>query len=115
MRFFYLSLSAFAALAAAADNANPFNIPTEGYTFTAGKPTTLTWQPTTEGSVTLRLQWGSVLTADSGSVIARMSTDSFVPGQLLTAHRGHRKLRPLHLDSPGQPGRPAGLHHRDHR
>ncbi|KAL5365809.1 Ser-Thr-rich glycosyl-phosphatidyl-inositol-anchored membrane family-domain-containing protein [Aspergillus floccosus] len=71
MRFFYLTLSAFAALAAAADNANPFNIPTEGYTFTAGKPTTLTWQPNTQGSVTLRLQWGSVLTPQSGSVIAQ--------------------------------------------
>ncbi|KAL4888688.1 Ser-Thr-rich glycosyl-phosphatidyl-inositol-anchored membrane family-domain-containing protein [Aspergillus ambiguus] len=76
MRFLYLTLSAFAALAAAADNANPFNIPNGGYSFTAGKPTTLTWKPTTDGTVTLRLQWGSVMTPESGSVIAKSISNS---------------------------------------
>lgn len=63
----YLAVSAFAALAAAADN--PFNIPSHGYDFTAGSATTLSWKPTTSGTVTLKLQWGSV-TPTSGEVIA---------------------------------------------
>ncbi|GKZ32769.1 hypothetical protein AbraIFM66950_002388 [Aspergillus brasiliensis] len=65
---FYLALSAIATLAAASDN--PFNIPEGGYTFTAGSPTTLTWDPTTNGTVTLRLQWGAVFTTSSGELIA---------------------------------------------
>ncbi|KAF9894235.1 hypothetical protein FE257_007737 [Aspergillus nanangensis] len=70
MRFFYLTFSALVAVASAASRANPFNIPVTGYTFEAGKPTTLTWDPTTTGPVSLRLQWGAVTTSDSGSLIA---------------------------------------------
>ncbi|BCS03814.1 GPI anchored serine-threonine rich family protein [Aspergillus luchuensis] len=65
---FYLALSAIASLAAASDN--PFNVPEGGYTFTAGSPTTLTWDPTTNGTVTLRLQWGAVFTTTTGDLIA---------------------------------------------
>ncbi|KAF7594254.1 hypothetical protein BBP40_009806 [Aspergillus hancockii] len=67
---FYLTLSAIATLAAAASGANPFNIPSSGYSFETGKPTTLTWDPTTTGTVTLRLQWGAVMTTSSGTTIA---------------------------------------------
>ncbi|GIJ90752.1 hypothetical protein Asppvi_009714 [Aspergillus pseudoviridinutans] len=65
----FLSLSALAAIAAAASKSNPFNIPANGYQFAAGQPTTLSWDPTTSGTVTLKLQWGTVFTADSGSTI----------------------------------------------
>lgn len=65
----FLAFSALAAVVAAQTNANPFNIPASGYQFTAGKPTTLSWDPTTGGTVTLKLQWGSVFTPDSGSTI----------------------------------------------
>ncbi|KAL1981957.1 hypothetical protein VTN96DRAFT_1969 [Rasamsonia emersonii] len=68
MRAVVLTLSAFAALVAAADN--PFQIPNGGYTFTAGQPTTLHWDPTTKGTVSLQLQWGSVTTPDQGITIA---------------------------------------------
>ncbi|KAB8067882.1 Ser-Thr-rich glycosyl-phosphatidyl-inositol-anchored membrane family-domain-containing protein [Aspergillus leporis] len=67
---FYLTLSVIATLAAAATGANPFNIPSAGYSFETGSPTTLTWDPTTSGTVTLRLQWGAVMTTSSGTTIA---------------------------------------------
>ena len=70
---FYLTLSALASLAAAATGANPFNIPSEGYSFETGQPTTLTWEPTTSGTVTLKLQWGAVMTTNSGTTIASES------------------------------------------
>ncbi|PYH99505.1 hypothetical protein BO71DRAFT_342602 [Aspergillus ellipticus CBS 707.79] len=65
---FYLALSAIATLAAASEN--PFSVPDGGYEFDAGSPTTLTWDPTTSGTVTLRLQWGAVFTTTSGDLIA---------------------------------------------
>ncbi|KNG87865.1 GPI anchored protein, partial [Aspergillus nomiae NRRL 13137] len=73
---FYLTLSAMASLAAAATGANPFNIPAEGYSFEAGEPTTLSWKPTTEGTVSLKLQWGAVLTANTGTTIAKNIANS---------------------------------------
>ncbi|KAL4902530.1 Ser-Thr-rich glycosyl-phosphatidyl-inositol-anchored membrane family-domain-containing protein [Aspergillus multicolor] len=65
---FFLALSAVATLVAARENA--FNIPKDGYSFTAGEATTLTWDPSTEGTVTLKLQYGDVLTSSSGTTIA---------------------------------------------
>ncbi|KAI9044597.1 GPI anchored serine-threonine rich family protein [Aspergillus affinis] len=74
---FFLTLSAIATLAAAAsEKANPFNIPKDGYSFKTGQPTTLTWDPTTSGTVTLRLQWGGVLTPNSGTAIAKSIDNS---------------------------------------
>ncbi|PWY71446.1 hypothetical protein BO70DRAFT_252797, partial [Aspergillus heteromorphus CBS 117.55] len=65
---FYLALSAIVTLAAASEN--PFSVPEGGYEFDAGSPTTLSWDPTTSGTVTLRLQWGAVFTTSSGDLIA---------------------------------------------
>ncbi|KGO63831.1 Cell wall beta-glucan synthesis [Penicillium italicum] len=71
MRFFFsLAVAAMAAVASADNKANPFSIPTDGYTFTVGKPTALKWQPTTPGTVSLILQWGAVLSGNTGTVIA---------------------------------------------
>lgn len=59
---FTLVLSAFLAATAEAlkvraeDAANAFTIPKGGYKFTPGEFTTLTWAPTTHGTVTLKLQ-----------------------------------------------------------
>jgi len=64
----FLALSAFAVFAAAADNA--FNVPEGGFQFVAGKPTTITWEPTTDGTVTIKLQKGSDITPDSGIILA---------------------------------------------
>ncbi|KAL4927892.1 GPI anchored serine-threonine rich family protein [Aspergillus undulatus] len=64
----FVALSAIATLVAAREN--PFNIPTNGYEFTAGESTTLNWDPTTEGTVTLKLQWGSAaFTSSTGTTI----------------------------------------------
>lgn len=68
--FICLAVSALAAVAAAGSNANPFNIPSGGYSFTVGQPTTLTWRPTTGGTVSLRLQHGELTTATDGTSIA---------------------------------------------
>lgn len=71
MRFFMsLAIAAMAAVASANNMANPFSIPIEGYTFKVGEPTPLTWKPTTDGTVSLILQWGAVMTGNSGTVIA---------------------------------------------
>ncbi|KAK2775278.1 hypothetical protein FQN53_003258 [Emmonsiellopsis sp. PD_33] len=65
----YLAVSALAAVVAAQDNA--FNVPKGGYEFEAGKPTSLSWEPSTDGTVSLRLQKGdgTSFTAGSGMVI----------------------------------------------
>ena len=41
-----VALAGFVAVALAASGPNPFNVP-EGFSLTAGKPTTLDWTPTT--------------------------------------------------------------------
>ncbi|PGH09623.1 hypothetical protein AJ79_05679 [Helicocarpus griseus UAMH5409] len=67
----YLAVSAFAAFAAAQSGRdNAFNIPKDGYHFAAGKPTQLSWEPTTEGTVTLKLQKGQNTTPQDGIIIA---------------------------------------------
>ncbi|KAJ5806203.1 Ser-Thr-rich glycosyl-phosphatidyl-inositol-anchored membrane family-domain-containing protein [Penicillium pulvis] len=70
MRYSIIAAAAFSALVSASSTANPFSNPSGGYVFTAGDATTLTWDPTTSGTVSLRLQWGSVTTAESGDAIA---------------------------------------------
>ncbi|KAL4784246.1 Ser-Thr-rich glycosyl-phosphatidyl-inositol-anchored membrane family-domain-containing protein [Aspergillus varians] len=65
---FFLALSAIATLVAARENS--FNIPKDGYAFTAGEATTLSWTPSTQGTVSLRLQWGSAFTSSTGTTIA---------------------------------------------
>ncbi|KAL2361317.1 hypothetical protein RJZ56_005808 [Blastomyces dermatitidis] len=62
----YLAVTAFAAVVAAQSNGNPFNVPSGGYQFVAGKPTTVTWDPTTSGTVSLRLQMGANVTPQDG-------------------------------------------------
>ncbi|PGH00398.1 hypothetical protein GX51_05806 [Blastomyces parvus] len=67
---FYLALSALAAVVAAQSTDNAFNNPPGGFQFAAGKPTKLSWTPTTEGTVTLKLQKGENTTPADGIVIA---------------------------------------------
>ncbi|KAJ5728629.1 uncharacterized protein N7483_003137 [Penicillium malachiteum] len=69
MRAAIFAAVAFSALVAADDTANPFDNPEGGYTFTAGSPTTLTWDPTTSGTIDLRLQWDTVTTPETGESI----------------------------------------------
>ena len=97
---FYLAISALATLAAA-DNPNAFNIPKGGYHFEVGEPTTLKWNPSTDGTVSLKLQSGEVSTPESGSTIAceYPPSISLRSWQLLTESSAHRQLGKLHLDS----------------
>lgn len=88
MRFFTsLAIAALAAVVSANSKANPFSIPTDGYTFTTGESTALKWEPTTTGTVSLILQWGAVLNGNTGTVIAckryvRMT--QYSPDKILT-------------------------------
>jgi hypothetical protein len=99
---FFLALSAVATLVAAREN--PFNIPSSGYEFTAGEPTTLSWDPTTEGTVTLRLQWGDAFTSSTGETIVcefslyfRVCTTAVDKDELLTELSWYPELGQLHL------------------
>ncbi|KAF7184990.1 putative cell wall protein [Pseudocercospora fuligena] len=71
-RSFLFALSA-AITALAQDTgsgANPFKIPTTGLQATAGEPLTLSWEPTTSGTVSLILRSGSSNDLAEGTVIA---------------------------------------------
>lgn len=89
MRFFTsLAIAAMAAVVSANSKANPFSIPTDGYTFTTGEATALKWEPTTTGTISLILQWGAVLNGNSGTVIAckpYAQMTQYSPDKILTA------------------------------
>jgi hypothetical protein len=73
---FYLAISALAAVAAAQ---NPFSHPEGGFDFEAGKPTTIAWEPTTGGTVTIKLQKGDDITPNSGIIIGCKSLIRLFP------------------------------------
>lgn len=57
-----------AVLAQQPNGPNAFNNPV-GFSLTAGKPTTITWNPTTPGTVTLKLRSGANSDLNQGTVI----------------------------------------------
>ncbi|KAL8902617.1 MAG: hypothetical protein Q9207_004544 [Kuettlingeria erythrocarpa] len=61
--------SSVVALAAAQEKANPFTLP-PGFMITAGQPTTITWDPTTQGTVSIRLREGASSNLEEGTVVA---------------------------------------------
>lgn len=65
----FLAVSALAAFAVAQSSENQFSVPEGGYEFEAGEPTTISWDPTTSGTVTIRLQKGDDITPNSGIVL----------------------------------------------
>ncbi|KAK3059133.1 hypothetical protein LTR09_000699 [Extremus antarcticus] len=65
-----------APLVALAQNPNPFIIPEAGIAAKGGKPLTLQWKPTTQGTVTLVLRSGSSNNLNSGTVIASSISNS---------------------------------------
>ncbi|DAA77641.1 TPA_exp: putative cell wall protein [Trichophyton benhamiae CBS 112371] len=73
----------FTAVAAVAALENPFLVPPGGYQFNTREPTVLNWQPTTPGTVTLKLQMSSDITPHSGLVLAahleNTGTFTFLP------------------------------------
>ncbi|KMU90217.1 hypothetical protein CIHG_08027 [Coccidioides immitis H538.4] len=81
-----IALGVLAAVAAAARE-NPFNNPSGGYRFAANMPTTLSWEPTTDGTVTLKLQKAGAINPTSGITIAANIPNSgsyvFVPSASL--------------------------------
>lgn len=64
------SLLLVAATALAANGPNAFNVPAGGYNVQAGSSLTLSWNPTTSGTVTLQLRFGNPGALDPGSLIA---------------------------------------------
>jgi hypothetical protein len=49
---------------------NPFNVPTTGYNATAGQSLSLSWKPTTSGTVSLLLREGASNDLSTVSTIA---------------------------------------------
>lgn len=79
MRFSASTILAVVAVAAAqgtsdSNGSNPFNIPPEGLNTEAGDTVDLTWQPTTEGTVTIYLRSGASNDLNKGEPIACTST-----------------------------------------
>lgn len=75
MRFNASTVLAFVAAAAAqgmsdSNGSNPFNIPPEGLNTQAGDSVDLTWQPTTQGTVTIYLRSGASNDLNKGMAIA---------------------------------------------
>ena len=70
MRYIVLAIAAFSTmiLAQQAAGPNPFKVP-QGFALTAGKPTNIEWNPTTGGTVTLRLREGANSNLTPGTVI----------------------------------------------
>jgi len=60
-----------AAIAQTSSSASPPTV-SDGYMVTAGKPSTFTWTPTTQGPVTLTLRSGAASDLNKGTVIACM-------------------------------------------
>lgn len=53
-----------------AQSANPFKIPSEGLAAKGGQPLDLSWEPTTDGTVTLILRSGKSDNLAEGTIIA---------------------------------------------
>lgn len=71
MQFRILSLFALVAAAVAQQGSgdNAFKIPPGGIAFTAGQPATISWTPSTGGTVTLKLREGAASALNPGTVI----------------------------------------------
>lgn len=71
MQFRLLSLFALVAAAVAQQGSgdNAFKIPSGGIFFIAGQPATISWTPSTEGTVTLKLRKGDASALNPGTVI----------------------------------------------
>jgi len=68
MKFFTLFVSLFVALVTA-QSPNPITSPTGGV-IQAGTAVTITWTPTTSGTITLQLRSGSANDLGAGTTIA---------------------------------------------
>ena len=53
------------------DVQNPFKIPSNGFSFTAGQKSTISWDPTTKGTISLVLRSGDSANLGAGTIIAR--------------------------------------------
>ncbi|KAH0545067.1 hypothetical protein FGG08_000838 [Glutinoglossum americanum] len=70
--FFAAAVAAVATAQSAQPNGpNPFIIPTSGLSFTAGSSSTISWTPTTSGTVTIILRQGSSSQLSDGTPIAK--------------------------------------------
>ena len=74
MQFQILSLFALfaAAIAQQGSGDNAFKIPPGGISFTAGQPATISWTPSTGGTVTLKLREGAASALNTGTIIESM-------------------------------------------
>ena len=69
MRYSILyAASSLLALAVAQNRPNPFTLDSD-FMITAGEPTTITWEPTTDGTVSIRLRSGASSDLEEGTEI----------------------------------------------
>lgn len=73
MQLRILSIFALVASAVVAQQTssgdNAFKIPPGGIAFTAGQPATISWTPSTQGTVTLKLREGAASALNPGTII----------------------------------------------
>ena len=65
----FLTLTALMTVVAA-DGPNAFKVPPGGYKVMGGTPNQIDWEPSSKGTVTLKLQSGSVSGPETGTIIA---------------------------------------------
>ena len=99
MRFSFLSIVAVLfATVSAQTKPNAFTLPSD-FMITAGQPTTVTWTPSTPGTVTIRLRQGASSDLDQGVVVGCKSLRLPLMSTKMTDHSAsaYRQQREIHL------------------
>ena len=113
---FSVAIGLLTAAGHAADN--PINVPKDGFpVFTAGKPATFTWKPTTDGTVTLRLREGASSDLNGGTLIkgAFSVLQRFLDLLLMVDYSQCPQHWQLHIHTTSRHHSQLRLHDRDHR
>ena len=112
MHFLACVLALFVALATAQQNA--INVPPGGLQVAANTPVTLTWTNPSSGTITIKLQQGSVMTADTGLTVVGKLHSGCCSSSRLTRNSRRRGIRiDIDFHYPRKPGKHGTIQLRD--